>query len=129
MTEIKKFTKIVLIYYGIAGALFSFLYLVFTDLQLLNWPWPDPVPFWSLGFSMLVLTIASFLAFFKSEWEQIKLYLEIMIMWVIGAILMDIAIVVVVPLNEAFMSQMVFNFIILSFNLIVGLLAYIKQRA
>ena len=129
MTEIKKLTKIVMIYYGIAGALFSLLYLLFIDLQLTNWPWPDPVPFWAMGSTMLVLAIASFLAFFRREWEEIKIYFEIMIMQGIGSILMDIAIVVVVPLNEAVMSQMVFNFIILSFNLIIGLLVYIKQRA
>ena len=129
MTEIKKLTKIVMIYYGIAGVLFSLLYLIFIDIQLANWPWPDPVPFWAMGSSMLVLAIASFLAFFRREWGEIRIYFEIMIMQGIGSILMDIAIVVVVPLNEAVMSQMIFNFIILSFNLIIGLLVYIKQRA
>jgi hypothetical protein len=132
MTEIKKVTKIVMSYYGIAGLLFSFLYLVITDFfafQLMQWPTGDPVPFWSLGMTMLVLAIASFLAYFKKDWEQIKLYFEIMLMWIIGAILMDIAIVVVMTLPGAALFQMVFNICLLTFNLVIGLFSYIKQRA
>ena len=127
MTEINKFTKFVLYYYGIAGALFAFMYLVFTDFQLLTWPWPDPVPFWAMGCTMLALAIASFIALFRKEWEQVKAYIEISILWVIGSILMDIAIVIVIPIPEAGMPQMMMNFVLLSFNLIVGVLAYIKQ--
>jgi hypothetical protein len=79
--------------------------------------------------TMLVLVIASILALFRKEWEQIKAYIEISILWVIGSILMDIAIVSVIPISEAGMSQMVMNFVLLSFNLIIGVLAYIKQRS
>ena len=132
MTEIKKITKIVMIYYGVAGLLFSFLYLALTDFfafRLMQWPTGDPVPFWSLGMTMLVLAIASFLAYFKTEWEKIKLYFEIMLMWVIGAILMDIAILVVISLPEAALFQMIFNIILLTFNLVIGLFSYIKQRS
>jgi len=128
MTEIKKFTKIVIIYYGIAGALFAFLYLVFTDFQLLMWPWPDPVPFWAMGYTMLVLAIASFIALFRKEWEHFKSYFEIMLIWDLGAIFMDIAIVIVITIPEAGVPQMAMNFILLSFNLIIGLFSYIKQR-
>ena len=131
MTEIKKVTKVVMIYYGVAGLLFAFLYLALTDFfafQLMQWPTGDPVPFWSLGMTMLVLAIASFLAVFKREWELIKLYFEIMLMWIIGAILMDIAILVVMTLPEAALMQMIFNIILLSFNLVIGLFSYIKQR-
>ena len=49
-----------------------------------------------MGSSMLVLAIASFLAFFRREWGEIRIYFEIMIMQGIGSILMDIAIV---PIN------------------------------
>jgi hypothetical protein len=131
MTEIKKITKIVMIYYGVAGLLFAFLYLVLTDFfafQVMQWPTGDPVPFWSLGMTMLVLAIASFLAVFKSEWEHIKLYFEIMLMWIIGTILMNIAILTVIALPDAALLQIVFDIILLSFNLVVGLFSYIKQR-
>ena len=128
MTEIKKFTKIVILYYGIAGLLFAFLYLVLTDMQLMIWAYNDPVTFWSLGGTMLVLAIASFLAFFKKEWEQIKLYFEIMLMWIIGALLMNVAIVTLITLPESWIFSQILDFVVLSFNLIVGLIAYVKQR-
>jgi hypothetical protein len=129
MTEIKKLTKIVILYYGIAGVLFAFIYLVFTNFQLSTWPYDDPVSFWSLGNSLLVLGIASFFAYFKSEWEQIKLYFEIMLMWDFGSILMDIAIVVVITLPEVWVFQMILNFVLLIFNLVIGLYCYFKQRS
>jgi hypothetical protein len=132
MTEIKKITKIVMIYYGVMGLLFSFLYLVLTDFfafQLMQWPTGDPVPFWSLGMTMLVLAIASFLAYFKTEWDKIKLYFEIMLMWIIGTILMNIAILVIITLPETAMFQIIFNIILLTFNLVIGIFSYIKQRS
>jgi hypothetical protein len=120
-----------MIYYGVAGLLFAFLYLVLTDFfafQVMQWPTGDPVPFWSLGMAMLVIAIASFLAVFKQEWEPIKLYFEFMLMWIIGAIFMDIAILVVITLPKAALSMMIFNIVLLSFNLVIGLFSYIKQR-
>jgi hypothetical protein len=78
--------------------------------------------------TMLVIAIASILAVFKREWELIKLYFEFMLMWIIGAILMDIAILVVITLPEATLSMMIFNIVLLSFNLVIGLFSYIKQR-
>lgn len=130
MTEIKKITKIVLIYYGIAGLFFAFSYLVLTNFfawQLMQWPYNDPVTFWSLGVSLLVLSIASFLAYFKKQWEEIKLYFEIMIMWIIGILIMNICIVALLNLAATPLIYMIFNISLMAFNLIVGLISWFKQ--
>ena len=72
MTEIKKITKIALIWYGVAGILFAFVYLVLTDLYIaiIQWPYNDPVMFWSLGGTLLILGIGYLMAFFRKEWEE-----------------------------------------------------------
>ena len=73
MTEIKKITKIALLWYTIAGLLFAFFYLVLTDLYvaLIQWPYNDPVAFWSLGGTMLVLAIGYLMCFFRKEWDRV----------------------------------------------------------
>ena len=77
---------------------------------------------------MLVLTIATFLAYFKKEWEQIKLYFEIMLMWMIGIIIMNIAINTLLPVTETAMLINIFNIALITLNLVLGIYCYIKQR-
>ena len=132
MTEIKKITKITLLWYGVAGILFAFFYIVLTDFYawgLMQWPYNDPVSFWSLGGSLLILGITSLLAFFKKEWEEIKLFLLLMIMWVIYFIIMDIIAVVLLGLPDTPMLFMMTNIFLLSFNLVLGIICWIKQRS
>ena len=132
MTEIKKITKIALLWYGVAGLLFAFFYLVLTDFfawGLMQWPYDDPVAFWGMGVSLLVLSIASFMAYFKKEWEEITLFFLIMMMWVFCMIIMDIIIVSLLGLPETPMMFMILNIVLLTFNLVLGIYSWMKQRS
>jgi hypothetical protein len=132
MTEIKKITKITLLWYGVAGLLFALSYLVLTDFfawQLMQWPYNDPVSFWSLGISLLVLSIASLMAAFKKEWKEIRLFFVVMIMWITAALIMDIFIVTLLNLLATPMMFMVVNIVLLAFNLVMGILSWMKQRS
>ena len=100
MTELKKITKIVLIWYMICGSLFAFMYLGLIEMQLSMWIYDDPVTFVSMGITMLVLDIATVIAFFR-EWEQIDLYWIIMTLWMVGYFIMNILIITFLPLTEA----------------------------
>ena len=120
MTEIKKFTKIVLIWYLIAGSIFVIMYLVLTEMQLSMWIYDDPLPFWSMGTTMLVLTVATILAFFR-DWEQIELYWIIMTLWMVGHIFINIFIITLLPVTETAMLNNVVNLILLSSQAIHGL--------
>lgn len=127
MTEIKKITKIVLIWYMICGFLFVIMYLGLTEMQLSMWIYDDPVTFWSMGITMLVLTIATIIAFFR-EWEEIDLYWIIMTLWMIGYIIMNILIITVLPVTQTALLNNVMNISILSLNVALGIYCYITQK-
>jgi hypothetical protein len=127
MTEIKKITKIVLIWYMICGFLFVIMYLGLTEMQLSMWIYDDPVTFWSMGITMLVLTIATSIAFFR-EWEDIDLYWIIMTLWMIGYIIMNILIITVLPVTQTALLNNVMNISILSLNVALGIYCYIIQK-
>ena len=132
MTEIKKITKIALLWYCVAGLLFAFFFLALTDFYawgLMQWPYNDPFAFWSLGGTMLVLSLASLMAYFKKEWEEIKLFLELMLMWVTMMIIIDIIALALLGLPATPMMYMIVNIILLTFNLVLGIYCWMKQRS
>ena len=131
MTEIKKITKIALIWYGIAGILFAFIYLVLPDLYvtMIQYPYNDPIMFWSLGGTMLVLGVASLIASFKKEWEEIKLFFLFSMMWILYFIIMNIFTIVLLVLPDMTLMNQVMNIVLLTFNLVLGIFCWMKQRS
>ena len=132
MTEIKKITKIALIWYGVAGLLFAFMYLVISDFYfytIVQWPYNDPVSFWITGGIMLVLGITSIMAIFKKEWEEIRLFFLFSMMWLAYMIIMNIVAVAILSFPETPLMTMVTNIIILTFNLVLGIICWMKQRS
>ena len=131
MTEIKKITKIALLWYGVAGILFAFMYLVLTDLYvaMILWPYNDPVMFWSLGGTLLIIGIASIMAFFKKEWEEIKLFFLFSMMWLLYFIIMNIFTIVLLGLPDMALMNQTMNIILLTFNIVLGIICWMKQRS
>lgn len=132
MTEIKKITKITLIWYGVAGILFAFLYIVFTDFYIfgiMQWPYNDLVSLWLSGSSMLFMGIASLLAVFKKDWDEIKLFFLFAIMWLIGPIIINIVAITLLSFPATPRMSMMTNIVILFFNLVLGTISWIKQRS
>ena len=132
MTEIKKITKIALIWYGVAGLLFAFMYLVISDFYfytIVQWPYNDPVSIWITGGIMLVLGITSIMAIFKKEWEEIRLFFLFSMMWLAYMIIMNIVAVAILSFPETPLMTMVTNIILLTFNLVLGIICWMKQRS
>ncbi|NHJ19511.1 MAG: hypothetical protein EAX91_01115 [Candidatus Lokiarchaeota archaeon] len=130
MTEIKKITKISLIWYTVAGFLFAFMFIVLTDftMSFMQWPYNDPIDFWFQGGTMLVLAITTLLALFKKEWEGIKLFFFLVIIWDIMVLIMDIVAVAILNFSETTFLFMITFIILLSFNLVIGLVSWMTQR-
>ena len=132
MTEIKKITKITLLWYGVAGLLFAFMYLVISDFYfytIVQWPYNDPVGFWISGGVMLVLGITALMAIFKKEWEEIKLFFLFSMMWLAYMIIMDIVAIAILSFPETTLMTMITNIILLTFNLVLGIICWVKQRS
>ncbi|MFX0001788.1 MAG: hypothetical protein ACFE88_16880 [Candidatus Hermodarchaeota archaeon] len=131
MTEIKKITKVALLWYTIAGFLFAFMFIVLTDftMNFMQWPYNDPINFWFQGGTMLVMAITTLLALFIKEWERIKLFFFLIIIWDIMVLIMDIVAVTILNFPETPFLFMITFIIILTFNLVIGLVSWITQRS
>jgi hypothetical protein len=132
LTEIKKITKITLLWYGVAGLLFAFMYLVISDFYfytIVQWPYNDPVGFWISGGVMLVLGITALMAIFNKEWEEIKLFFLFSMMWLAYMIIMDIVAIAILSFPETPLMTMITNIILLTFNLVLGIICWVKQRS
>ncbi len=132
MTEIKKITKITLGWYCVAGLLFAFMYLVISDFYfytIVQWPYNDPVGLWISGGIMLILGITALMAIFKKEWEEIKLFFLFAIMWVAYMIIINIVAIAILSFPETPLMTLITNIILLTFNLVLGIICWMKQKS
>ena len=130
MVKIAKHLKIVLLINAIIGLIFAFLYLAFSYLYLpfIQWPFYDPYYSWSFGGTLLVLSLFSLLAIKKTEWEQIKIVVELIIVWQLMILILNIISLILIPAPiTSLISTWINNFIFIIL-IIANLYFYIKQE-
>ena len=131
MTEIQKLTKISLLLNVLAGLIFAFLYLVIPDIYiygLTQWPFNDPIYFRLFGGTLLVLGLVSLMAYFKKEWEEIKLLYELSVMWLLMVTIINIFELALLPLPAMALTNSIFVTILVAIYLILGIYCWMKQR-
>ena len=131
MTEIQNLTKISLILDVIACFVFAFLYLVISDIyiyDLVQWPFDDPIYFRLFGGTLLVLGLASLLAYFKKEWEEIKLFFELALMWLLMVLVFNIFELALLSMPAMSFTSVLVDTIIVIIFFSFGLYCWIKQR-
>ncbi len=131
MTEIQKLTKIYLLLAVLAGFIFAFLYLVIPDIyiySLTQWPFNDPIYFRMFGGTFLVFGLISLMAYFKKEWEEVKLFFELALMWILMVLIINIFELAMVSLPAVTFTNTIFNTILLSIYLLLGIYSWMKQR-
>ena len=130
MVKIAKHLKIVLLINAIIGLIFAFLYLAFSYLYLpfIQWPFYDPYYSWSFGGTLLVLSLFSLLAIKKTEWEQIKIIVELIIVWQLMILILNIISLILIPAPITSLISTWINNFILIILIIANLYFYIKQE-
>lgn len=131
MTEIQKLTKISLLLNVLAGLIFAFLYLVIPDIYiygLTQWPFNDPIYFRLFGGTLLVLGLVSLMAYFKKEWEEIKLLYELSVMWLLMVTIINIFELALLTLPAMALTNSIFVTILVAIYLILGIYCWMKQR-
>ncbi len=131
MTEIQKLTKIYLLLAVLAGFIFAFLYLVIPDIyiySLTQWPFNDPIYFRMFGGTFLVFGLISLMAYFKKEWEEVKLFFELALMWILMVLIINIFELAMLSLPAVTFTNTIFNTILLSIYLLLGIYSWMKQR-
>lgn len=135
MTEIKKFTKIVILAYSIVSLIFAVFLIFFLDafLATLNMPtWQNPAHPRMFGGALLLVVIFALLVLFNKDWdwEKIKFAFGLMYLWIPINITMELTTLTLygsIMSTEA-ISQTIMDVILMSTLFVLGVVAYIKQK-
>jgi hypothetical protein len=131
LTEIQKLTKITLLLDALAGFIFAFLYLVIPDIfiyGLTQWPFNDPVYFRYFGGTLLLLGLVSLIAYFKKEWEEVKLFFEFALLFILMIVIMSSLELALLTLPVITFMNSLFSTILVIIYLVLGTYCWMKQR-
>ncbi len=131
MTEIKKLTKIVLLVDAIFWFLFGILLTFLYDMTMNPEGWTNPYLPRMLGGINFISAIFAILMFRKKEWEEIKLTFAYFIGIVASTMIIETAIFATFysTFGASWRSQGLFPITVETVLLILGIVAYIKQRS
>jgi hypothetical protein len=101
MREISKDMKINLLVISIAFLGFAFMYLAITELYLdwIDWPYDDPYYFRAFGMVLLVLGVFGLISIYRNDWNQAKVYLEILMTWSVLIVIANFVELTILPLT------------------------------
>jgi len=135
MTEIKKFTKISILAYGIVCLIFAVMLIFFLDLWLVavNMPtWLNEFHPRGFGGALLVVVIFAILVLVNKDWdwEKIKVAYVVVYTWLPINIIMEVSVTAIFlpTLSNELVSQIIMDTILMSILLVLGVYSYIKQR-
>ena len=132
MSEIQKLTKIALLLDVVAGFTFAFLYLVIPDIYIYGmteWPFNDPIYFRFFGGTLFTLGLASLLGYFKKEWEEVKLLIELSLFWLSMVLIINSVQLALLTLPAMSTMNTVINTTLVAAYLVLGIYCWIKQRS
>ena len=131
MTEIKKFTKIVLLVDTIIWFLFGIMLTFLYDIALNPAGWTNPYLPRMFGGVNLVMAIMAILLLRSSEWEEIRLTFLSFIGILLSTMLIEIAVysTFYATFEASWRSQGLFTIILEAALLTLGIVTYIKQRS
>ncbi len=133
MTEIKMFTKISLLIYGLVCTLYGVLTVFMTDmiLAILGIPM-DPIYPRMLGGIFFTIAIFDFLILIKKDWdwEYIKFGWTLLYAMIVSSIIMEGSYFVLwyPTLSTEAIGFHVMDLLIMPILLILGIVSYMKQK-
>ena len=128
MAEVTKEVKILLIIDAIAALIFMFLYLIIpeTYASLIDPLVFDPYYWRAFGGTLLVLALMALIALKRAEGEQVKIVIELAILWSVVILGLNIWELIVLPLSATYTATTWFNSVLLIVLIILN--AYIYNR-
>ncbi len=131
MTEIKKFTKIVLIVYTIIWFLFGTLLTFLYDMALNPEGWTNPYFPRLFGGVNYLSAIFAILLLRKKEWEEIKLTFTYLLGLLTSTLIIEIAVLAIFgsTFGASIIQTGAGTIILEAVLLTLGIVSYIKQRS
>jgi hypothetical protein len=129
MAKISKNMRITILVSTIAFLIFAFLYLVTTDqyLNTMGWPFNDPYYPRAFGINLLILGVFLMVSFFRNEWIQARILIEIVLVWCSLILTANVIEISVLSLPVGVIVLTLNNTIFLMVLVIVMLFFYLKE--
>jgi hypothetical protein len=130
MEEISNKAKILLFIDAIAAFIFTFLYLIIPEIyaSLIDPLVFDPYYWRAFGATLLVLGIFGLRAAFLGRKEQALFMFEIMILWSIAILLLNIWELIVLPLSPTYTETTWFDSILLIVLIVLNTIIYFQEK-
>jgi hypothetical protein len=129
MTEIKKLTKIALIVDAVIFLIFGTMLVFLYDMTLNIEGWTNPFHPRAFGGILYVAAFYAVVMLRKTEWEEIKLAYIFLFSLCFPVIIIEAALLIALgsTFSAAMVSQMIFDLIIISAKVALGIVAYLRQ--
>ena len=130
MAEISKEMKIVLIIDVIASFIFMVLYLIIPDLyaSMIDPLVFDPYYWRAFGGTLLALFIMSLIALKRAEWEQVKVVIELAIIWTSIILILNIWELIALPISPTYIETTITDSILLVVLIILNAFFYYREQ-
>jgi hypothetical protein len=130
MAEISFKMKIVLLIDIIASFIFMFLYLVIPEIyaSLIDPIVFDPYYWRAFGGTLLVLGVVAIIALKRAEWSQVKVIIELAILWSSIILALNIWELIVLPLSPTYTSTTWYDSILLIVLIVINAIFYYKEQ-
>ena len=129
MTEISKGYKLALLFMAGSALVYGVLTFYKSIFGMVGFPYYDPVSTRSVGVSLVCLGVFNILAVLRAEGENIKLYLEFVIIWMIFSIITNSASLFnpLLVSSQYFMTDFITTMVIIINNTVLALYFYLKE--
>ncbi|MFW9899292.1 MAG: hypothetical protein ACFFDO_08555 [Candidatus Thorarchaeota archaeon] len=109
--EISKWLKLWFLINSILGLIFTIIYLIILEIYwvMVDWPYFDPIFGRILGITLLTLTIMSVMAYRETDWENVKIFVEFSIIWLISLAIVNIWSVFVTQFSPTALASVAFD--------------------
>ena len=130
MGEISKDLRVTLLILSGAFLTFAILYLFFTDFYFgfIEWPYEDPYYSRAFGITLLILAIFGLIVYYRKDWNQAKIYIEIVLVWSFLIVVANFIELAVLPLTIEAVATTWADTIILMVLIGTTLYFYIKEK-
>lgn len=129
MVEISKNMKIMLVVDAIAGFIYGVFYLIIPEITSLirESTYFDP-QFWRLwGATCFAFGIFCLIAVKRAEWENVKILVELGILWLILALVVNFIILFTVPLSITAYASQWFDNVVIILLILANSYLYLKE--
>ena len=130
MAEISKQFKIVLYINFIIALIYGFFFLVIPEIyeQLADAPYSNPPLLRLWGATIIILGLFALIAAQRAEFENIKIVIELAILWLLAVGILNLAALAYVPMSPTNLASSIVDAIVPLVLFIVDLYFYRQEQ-